>query len=305
MLTRRHTLTLAAAGLAASLAAPAFAQDWKAKYPELVYAVVPAENASGVTGRYGPFIEQLSKDLGVKVTLRIANDYAAVIEGHRAGNVHIGEHGPSSYIRAWTVTNGGVEPFFTPADANGNGGYYSVAYVRTGDPYQKIEDLKGKNLGLVDPNSTSGYNVPLFALDKIGIDHVAFFGKTLTTGSHENAITALKQGTVDVAFNWFNAETDSNLSRMVGKGMVKADEFRVIFKSDKIAGYPFVYIKSLPDDLKAAIRKSISEMPKTNKAAYDQLFDGKSTGMLPVKHEDYLSALELQKFVDNLRRKRS
>ena len=48
MLTRRHTLTLAAAGLAATLAAPAFAQDWKAKYPELVFAIIPAENATGV-----------------------------------------------------------------------------------------------------------------------------------------------------------------------------------------------------------------------------------------------------------------
>jgi phosphonate transport system substrate-binding protein len=300
-ITRRIMLGAALA----ALATPALAQDWKAKYPEIVYAVVPAENASGVAGRYDLFIEQLSKDLGVKVTLRIANDYAAVIEGHRAGVIHIGEHGPSSYIRAYTVTNGGVEPFFTPADANGNGGYYSVAYVRAGDPYKTIKDLQGKNLGLVDPNSTSGYNVPLFALNKEGIDPGKFFAKTLTTGSHENAVLALKQGTVDVAFNWWNADNDSNLSRMVGKGMVKADEFRMIMKSDKIAGYPFVYLKSLPEDLKAAIRKSISEMPKTNKAAYDKLFDGKSTGMLPVKHDDYLPALELQKFVDALRKKGS
>ena len=33
---------------------PAFAQDWKAKYPELDFAIVPAENASGVTDRYAP-----------------------------------------------------------------------------------------------------------------------------------------------------------------------------------------------------------------------------------------------------------
>ena len=113
MLTRRHTLTLAAAGLAASLSLPAFAQDWKAKYPELVFAVVPAENASGVTERYAPFAAYLTKELGVKVTVRVANDYAAVIEGQRAGNIHLGEYGPSSYIRAWTVSNGGVEPFAT------------------------------------------------------------------------------------------------------------------------------------------------------------------------------------------------
>lgn len=302
MFTRRLVLGFAAA---ASVGATAQAQDWKAKYPEIVYSVVPAENASGVTDRYGPFIEQLAKDLGVKVTLRIANDYAAVIEGQRAGNIHVAEYGPSSYVRAWTVTSGGVEPFFTPIDASGNTGYYSVAYVRADAPFQKLEDLKGRNLGLVDPNSTSGYNVPLFSLNKAGIDPNTFFAKTLTTGSHDNALLALKQGTVDVAFNWWNADNDSNLTRNVNKGTLKKEDFRIVFKSDKIEGYPFVYLKALPDDMKAAIRKSISEMPKTNKAAYDKLFDGKSPGMSPVKHEDYQPSIDLQKFVDDLRKKKA
>jgi phosphonate transport system substrate-binding protein len=81
-MTRR--LLLAATATLLTMTA-ASAQDWKAKYPELVYAVVPAENASGVTERMGPWMAYLSKELGVKVTLRIASDYAAVIEGQRAG----------------------------------------------------------------------------------------------------------------------------------------------------------------------------------------------------------------------------
>ncbi|MBS0244787.1 MAG: PhnD/SsuA/transferrin family substrate-binding protein, partial [Proteobacteria bacterium] len=56
------------------------ADGWKDKYKELVFAVIPAENASGVTDRWAPFTAYLEKELGVKVTLRVANDYAAVIE---------------------------------------------------------------------------------------------------------------------------------------------------------------------------------------------------------------------------------
>jgi phosphonate transport system substrate-binding protein len=76
-------------GLLALTASSAFAQDWKAKYPELVLAIVPAENATGVTDRYAPLVDYMAKELGVKVTLRIANDYAAVIEGQKAGNIHL------------------------------------------------------------------------------------------------------------------------------------------------------------------------------------------------------------------------
>src|SRR6185312_12746702 len=135
----------------------ASAQDWKGKYPELTFAVVPAENASGVTERWTPFVNYLSKELGVKVTLRIANDYAAVIEGQRAENIHIGSYGPASFARA-RLTGVKTDAFVIDVNADGTKGYYSVFYVLAKSPYKTIDDLKGKNIGLVDPNSTSGYN---------------------------------------------------------------------------------------------------------------------------------------------------
>ena len=101
-----------------------------------------------------------------------------------------------------------TEPFAIEVNEDGTKGYHSVFYVKKDSPYQKIEDLKGKNLGLVDPNSTSGNNVPRFALSKMGIDPDTFFGKVVYTGSHENAVIALQQGTVDVAANWWNDERE-------------------------------------------------------------------------------------------------
>ncbi len=304
MLTRRSTL-LSLAG-ATLLVRPTRAQgDWRATYPEIVFATVPSENASGVADRYAPFIAYLSRALGVKVTLRIATDYAAVIEGQRAGNIHIASYGPASYVRAYTVTNGGVEPFNTTINADGSIGYFSVAYVRADDPAQSLADLKGRNLGLVDPNSTSGNNVPRFAMNKQGIDPTKFFGKIVYTGSHENAILALKQGTVDVAFNWWNSETDSNLTRMVNKTMAKAEDYRIIFRSDLIAGSPTAYLASLPPEMKAAIAAAFMDAPKADKTAFDRLSDGKDLGFHAVTHADYKTIVDLQEFVDQLRKQRS
>src|SRR5437762_7224497 len=96
MITRRLILAGAAA---LAFTSSACADDWKAKYSELTFAVVPAENASGVTERWAPFIAYLSKELGVKETLRIANDYAAVIEGQRSGNIQIASYGSASFAR--------------------------------------------------------------------------------------------------------------------------------------------------------------------------------------------------------------
>lgn len=299
MTTRRAVLTALVASLAFGTAAQA--QDWKAKYPELVMAVVPAENASGVTERFAPFISYLSKEIGTKVTLRIANDYAAVIEGQKAGNVHIAYYGPASYSRA-VIVGAKIEPFAIDVNSDGTKGYYSVFYVKANSTYQKIEDLKGKNLGLVDPNSTSGNNMPRFALKQAGINVETYFAHVVYTGSHENALTALQQGTVDVAANWWNADDDSNLTRMVNKGMLKKEDFRMIFKSPLIINSPYAYLSDLPPELKASIRQAFFDAPKKDKAAFDKLSDGKNRPWEPITHQDYLPTIEMVKFVDTLRK---
>jgi len=302
MLTRR--LALGAALAVSAVAGSAQAQSWKAAYPELVMAVVPAENASGVTERYAPFVEYLSKELGTKVTLRVANDYAAVIEGQRNGSIHLAGYGPASYARA-VVTGVAVEPFATTMNADGTVGYYSVFYVKADSPYKTIDDLKGKNLGLVDPNSTSGNNVPRFALNKMKINPETFFGKVTYTGSHENAVIALQQGTVDVAANWWNADTDSNLTRMAAKNLAKKEDFRIIYKSDLIPNSPYAFLANLPPDLKAAIVKAFKEAPTKAKVAFDRLSDGKDKEFVKVDAKYYEPVVELIKFVDQLRKQKS
>jgi phosphonate transport system substrate-binding protein len=120
MITRRIVLAGAAA---LAFITSASAEDWKAKYPEITFAVIPAENGSGVTERFTPFVNYLSK----------------------------GYYGPASFARA-RVTGVKTDAFVIDVNADGSKGYYSVFYVLAKSPYQKLEDLKGKNLGLVDPN---------------------------------------------------------------------------------------------------------------------------------------------------------
>jgi phosphonate transport system substrate-binding protein len=237
------------------------------------------------------------------VTLRIANDYAAVVEGQRAGHIHIAMYGPASYARAY-ITGAKVEPFAIEVSGDGTKGYYSVLYVKAGSPYKTITDLKGKNLCLVDPNSTSGNNVPRFAMDKMGIDPENFFGKVVYAGSHENAVIGVAQGTCDAAFNWWNDEKESNLLRMERKGMAKAADFRIIFKSDLIVNSPMAYLTSLPENLKAAIKKAVLEVHAKDPAAFNKIYEGKQLPFVEVDHKAYEPVVEMIKFVDELRKKK-
>jgi phosphonate transport system substrate-binding protein len=296
---RRALLAFAASSV---LAVSAQAQDWKAKYPELIFATIPAENAAQVTERFADFGAYLSREIGIPVKLRVVGDYAAVIEGQRAEQIHIAYYGPASYARARMI---GVKttPFVIEVAKGGVKGYHSVFYVKANSPYKTIADLKGKNLGLVDPNSTSGNNVPRFAMNSMKINPEEHFGKVVYTGSHVNAVMALNQGTVDVAANWWNNETDSELVRMSDKGMVKKDDFRIIYKSEQIVNSPVAYLDSLPADLKKRIEQAFLNAHQKDKAAFDKLSDGKNEPYQTVTHDAYLPVVELNKFVDSLRKR--
>jgi phosphonate transport system substrate-binding protein len=313
MIKRRTLLSgIATAALAPpAMAQPAAAPTWQAAYPELVFSVVPSENATSTTDRYGPFTEYVARALRTKVTLRIANDYAAVIEGQRAGNIHIANYGPAGFARA-VMTGVKIEAFCIDMYANGLRGYFSAFYVKADSPYRTIQDLRGKNIALVDPNSSSGYTVPLYTLDKLGIsDAEHFFGKILIAGSHENSLLALAQGTVDCCVTWWDDDTDSVLTRMLGKGMVKnpdgtlakKDDFRVILTSDLIINSPTAMLSSLPPDLKAAIRATWLEAPAKDPAAYAHISLGKDPPWQAIDNSAYDDTIKMIRFVDQLRKK--
>ena len=297
----RRTLGAVAAVLAL-LPATAPAQTMPT---ELVVAIVPAENASGTVDRFSPLAEYIGRKTGIKTTLRVANDYAAVIEGQKAGSIHIGYYGPGSYVRAHQVSGGNTVAFATTETITGAVGYYSVAYVKADSPYKSLQDLKGKKLGLVDPNSTSGNFAPRYFMSKEGVDPEKFFSHVAFAGSHENAVIAVANGTVDAGMNWWNTPNDSNLTRMVNKGMVKQEDFRIVWKSELLPGSPYAYLNTLPADLRKKISDAFLNMHVEAKPLLDKMEDGKTARFVAVSHKDYLDMGEMLKFIDELRRKRS
>jgi phosphonate transport system substrate-binding protein len=308
VITRRAVV---AAGLTALAAARAQAQapSWRAAYPELTMAVIPAENSEGLTGRYGPFIAYLSRELGVPVRLRIANDYAAVIEGQRSGNVQIATYGPAAFARA-LITGVKTEAILIGVNSDGTKGYYSVFYVLKDSPYKSVADLKGRRLGLVDPNSTSGNNMPRFALDRLGIDTDSYFERVVFTGSHENAVLALVAGQVDVCANAWSNPQESTLAKMVQKGMIHGkdgrkltqDDFRIILRSDLIINSPTAVLADLPAALKAAIRQAFLDAPEKDRDAFNRLSDGFRQPWQPIDNAAYDDTIKLIRFVDGLRK---
>lgn len=294
---------LAASTAAVAISSEAGAQEWRSRYPVLAMGVVTSENEADRVVRYRPVVAYLERTLGVKIEFRNATDYAGVVEALNAGKLQIASLGPAAYAQAWIVSSGKVIPLVATVDNAGDFGYFSVVVVRTDSAYRTLDDLKGKRIAFADPNSASGFQAPAFFMREAGYDPAKFFGSTAFSGSHENSIIALLNGTFDAAATWWNSEERSNYSRMWDKGMIPKGSVRVVWKSPLLPTSPVTVRSDMPEPLRAAIKQAFMRMKDDDAEAWKSLGDGKLGAYREVTHADYEAMIRLVR--DNQRARRA
>jgi phosphonate transport system substrate-binding protein len=126
------------------------------------------------------------------------------------------------------------------------------------------EDIAGKTFAFNDPNSTSGYLVPMtFFLMEMGIEPKEYFSKLTFSGSHEASILAVVHQKVDVA-----STNVPDVQQMVREGKVPRGAVRVIWVSKLIPNDPIVVRKDLPEGLKQAIQQALVTMHTRHPQAF-------------------------------------
>ena len=194
-----------------------------------------------------PFVDHLASCTGKKVRYYDVYSSAAAIEAMRAGRMHLGTM--SSGDTAFAVNVAGAHPLGIRGDANGPQGYQLWMIVRKDSPFQKLSDLKGKRVAHTTPSSNSGNLAPraLFAAEGLVPDKDY---KPLFSGKHENSISGVAAGDYDAA-----PIAHDILVRMAERGVVKMDDFRIIWKSANFAPGGL----SMVHDLAPALAKKIRE----------------------------------------------
>ncbi|MFT0814007.1 phosphonate ABC transporter substrate-binding protein [Synechococcus sp. OH20] len=256
---RRKALALAAFLLGFASWVPVLAQ--KQNWPEeLVIAEVPVESAADYEARYAPFLNYLKERLGIPVRLFVAGDYTAVMLSQAEGKTHVAFYGPASYVDAIEKANAPIEAFVKEDSVRSGTVYHSLMISKKGSGITTLEAAKGKDFAFVDPESTSGFKVPMayFCLEA-KIKPKEYFKQVAFAGNHESVILGVSQGTIPVGVTW-----DTGISIATKKGQIKGlEDFEVIWKSDPIPSSPWAYRKDLPEDLKEAIRTAYLEYENT------------------------------------------
>jgi len=312
MITRRHAL-MGTAGLATTaLARRAVAEDmpapgeraWAAQVPTLRIGLLGGENDSDRLGRYDAYGKLLQATFDVPVRLFPAADYAGVIQAFGAKQIELASMGASGYAGAWVDTGGNVEPLVVAVEQDGSISYRSVLVVRSDSGIADLAGMKGKSLAWADPNSTSGYLIPRSELKKAGIDTEPgkYFSRTGFGGGHEQAVVAVLQKQYDGATTWASGVGDvnegytrGNLHEMVGKGMLKMSDIRILWTSSPILNGPLTARKDTLEEFRRDMTAFHLALPAAHPDVYAQVERGGGKGYQQVKHEDFQVFIDLRR----------
>lgn len=208
----------------------------------LVFSYTPIEDPAVYEKLLQPFTDHLSKCTGKRVAFFQVQSNAAQIEAMRSGRLHVAAF--STGAAPFAVNIAGAVPFAVRGAAEGAQGYHLIVVVRKDSSIQKLADLKGRKVAHTSPSSNSGHLAPLALFPKQGVTPDKDY-KVIFSGKHDQSLMGVKTGDYDAA-----AVTSDVFRRMTQRGQLKADDFRVIYRSERFPNAAFSYAHDLAPALR-------------------------------------------------------
>ena len=249
----RSTLAaLAACALVGGCGKPA---PQAASNPEVLnFSILSAEDQQSMSNVWGPMLDDLQKQTGLKVKPFFASNYTALIEAMRFNQVQVGWFSALPSLEA--VNRSNAEVLGRIVSGDGTVTYESVLIVRKGSGITLDDVLKcGKryDFGIGDPKSTSGTLAPnYYVFAPKGIEPSECF-KTVRSASHQANLGAVANGVLDVATN----NTEGLLFAERENPAIPA-KVQVIWTSPPLPESAILVRKELDPSIKAKLLKFFS-----------------------------------------------
>jgi|TARA_B110000459_G_scaffold95708_1_gene106759 phosphonate transport system substrate-binding protein len=215
----------------------------------LIFAYTPVEDPAVYKAAWSDFLTHLESETGKSVVFFPVQNNAAQIEAMRSGRLHIAGFNTGSNPLA--VNCAGFNPFTIMASKDGNFGYEMEIITYPGSGIEQVEDIRGKQLAFTSPTSNSGFKAPS-AILKGDFDMLPERDfEPVYSGKHDNSI-------LGVANKDYMAASIANSvkSRMISRDVIKAEDVKVIYKSQTFPTTGFGTAHNLVPELKEKIRNA-------------------------------------------------
>ncbi|MBI4823213.1 MAG: phosphate/phosphite/phosphonate ABC transporter substrate-binding protein [Nitrospirae bacterium] len=239
------------------------------------FGIVPLESPADMFRKFTPLSVYLSKKLGKKVELKVAQDFESAIKDLGQGITQLSYMTPSTYIEA---RNYGAT-LLVKALRDGKPFHHSAIITKAGSTIGSLRDIKNRSFAFGDIHSTSSHIVPRAMLLEEGIDlkDLHYYDYL---GHHDDVIKAVLKEEFDAG-----GVMEATINKF------KAEPIHIVKFSDDIPEFNICAGASLSDSDRARVKSALLELDV--KQDEDSLIlksiDRSYTGFTEAKDEDYSS----------------
>lgn len=159
----------------------------------LTFALPPSTDDPDLAAQSNTVAELIAEATGREVEIQQPADYMAVVESVRSGFTDVAM--TSQFATALAYENGSVTPLIVWTQETEPA---ALCFVRADSEIRDLDDFADGQIAFVDPASTSGHFLPKAMLARHGYTEGRDYTATFA-GSHEAAVLAMLNGTVDLA----------------------------------------------------------------------------------------------------------
>ena len=266
-------------------------------------AYAPNESNTEAADARNGLAEDLGAVLGCEVEEIQASDYNAIIEALRTGSADMAYMGSQALALGAERTD--LEPIVMKAeDGDPEKAIYHSVFITNAasTDINSIEDIKGRTMAFVDPDSTSGNLVPTaeiiqaFPGDGLNSDMLHtngdFFEAVSFSGSHQAGLQAVVKGDVDVV-----PISDQILASEIANGNAAESDIKIIHESGAIPAEAMV----VAEHVDQATRDKLTEFLTSydNEQYFTDVIKVPGARFIECDMSDYEEIIELNKIIND------
>ncbi len=258
----------------------------QAKPTELVLSFIASEDPANSAEVWEAVMTAIGEKTGLPVTYLHLEESNTQLAALRSGRLHITAFSSGAVPAA--VNHAGFVPLCTignsksaDSTAGDDFGYTMQFIVKADSPIKDLGNLRDKRIVFVRPRSNSGCKAAMILLwEKYGMQPERDYQWSYSY-SHSESIAAVLAGKEDAA-----PVASDLLSRIVAKGDVPTDGFRVIYESERFPPVAIGCAHDLPQQLRETIQLALLEFDWKDTRLAEEMAAAETKKFLPVVYKD-------------------
>jgi len=274
--------------------------DWRSQMGQIRSAMTASEEDPRMTEGIGAYRNYLEKATGLPVRMYESGSHNGAIQALSSGQADFVFLPAASYANVDAQIGDKAAPILAVRGVDGEMGYYSALIVKASSPYHRFEDLRGKTIGYVDFNSTSGYLYPRKRMREMGFNPDNFFGRVALAGGHTQAVMALGSdqfdatiinvggGTPETGF------TSGSLVTLARRGLIDLDDFRTLLTVGPMPQSSVIIRTDRPKEFQDLIRGALAALPYDEPDVWRSMGRADGASLTGVTREYYREVIDLR-----------